>query len=135
MSSPGLTASSPNPNAPSFRPLPIRATTFNSANPVYQPRSRATSQPAGEKFHTTSNPNSNPDSGRGSPGLSGGNGNGSGNLGNGTAFGVIGGTRSPARFGNGLLRTGGGTTTRANSFSASEGQRDMRVGLMCQEWN
>ncbi|WVR07576.1 hypothetical protein IAU60_004618 [Kwoniella sp. DSM 27419] len=93
---------SPNPNAPAFRPSPTRAATLAGA--PFQYKTRAASQPAGERIPPTL---SNPASGRASPGTNGGG-----------AFGVIGGSRTPGRFGNALAA--GGTATRANSFSAGE---------------
>ncbi|KAK4689501.1 hypothetical protein P7C73_g582, partial [Tremellales sp. Uapishka_1] len=97
----------PNPNAPAFRPSPHRAATLaSSAYPHNSSRNRATSQPAGEKLPPP--PASTPGSGRGSPGMNGGD------------FGVIGGTRTPGRFGNALGGIGGGIATRASSFSAGE---------------
>ncbi|ORY35609.1 hypothetical protein BCR39DRAFT_511119 [Naematelia encephala] len=99
---PPSATSSPNPQAPAFRPSPARAATLSSA--VYPYKTRAASQPAGERLPA---PASNPDSGRQSPST-----NGAG------AYGVIGGARTPGRFGSALAT--GGTTTRANSFSAGE---------------
>ncbi|WWD02546.1 hypothetical protein V865_000586 [Kwoniella europaea PYCC6329] len=96
---------SPNPNAPIFRPSPARATSLSGT--PFQYKTRAASQPAGERIP----PSSTPGSGRGSPGMNGTNGVGGG------AFGVIGGSRTPGRFSNALA---GGTQTRANSFSAGE---------------
>ncbi|OCF57297.1 hypothetical protein L486_04753 [Kwoniella mangroviensis CBS 10435] len=96
---------SPNPNAPIFRPSPARATSLTGT--PFQYKTRAASQPAGERIP----PSSTPGSGRGSPGMNGTNGVGGG------AFGVIGGSRAPGRFSNALA---GGTQTRANSFSAGE---------------
>ena len=97
--------SSPNPHAPAFRPAPIRS---NALGPGPAFKSRAASQPAGERLPA---PGSQPDSGRGSPGNAG-------------AFGVIGGSRTPSRFVNAMPT--GGTATRANSFSAGE-MREPRV--------
>lgn len=107
MSSPAKT-SSPNPHAPLFRPAPARAATLSAGYPY---KSRAASQPAGERLPA---PSSQPGSGSGSPG-------------NGGAYGVIGGSRTPVRYWNALVT--GGTTTRANSFSAGEMRepRDQRV--------
>ncbi|KAK8854816.1 hypothetical protein IAR55_003555 [Kwoniella newhampshirensis] len=103
---------SPNPNAPPFRPSPARAVSLQGT--PFQYKGRAASQPAGERLPP---PSSTPSSGRGSPGLNG----------NGGAFGVIGGSRTPGRFGSALAGMGGtGTATRASSFSAGE-FRDPRV--------
>ncbi|WWC63261.1 uncharacterized protein I303_105861 [Kwoniella dejecticola CBS 10117] len=101
---------SPNPNAPIFRPSPARATSLTGA--PFQYKTRAASQPAGERIPPSS---STPVSGRGSPGV---NGNGNGN-GAGSAYGVIGGARTPGRFST-ALAGGNGTQTRANSFTAGE---------------
>ena len=101
MNSPPISATPPNPYAPTFRPSPARAATLSAGLSF---KSRATSQPAGDR---TSAVSSYPEPGRGSSG------NGSGG-----AFGVIGGSRTPARHGN-VLGTGG-VATRANSFSAGE---------------
>ncbi|WWD19036.1 hypothetical protein CI109_103494 [Kwoniella shandongensis] len=98
----------PNPNAPPFRPSPARAVSLQGTS--YQHKGRAASQPAGERLPP---PSSTPNSGRGSPGING----------NGGAFGVIGGSRTPGRFGSALTGSGGsgmGTATRASSFSAGE---------------
>ncbi|WWC71594.1 uncharacterized protein I206_105552 [Kwoniella pini CBS 10737] len=97
---------SPNPNAPIFRPSPARATSLTGT--PFQYKTRAASQPAGERIPPSS---STPGSGRGSPGV---NGNGAG-----SAYGVIGGARTPGRFSAALAGTNG-TQTRANSFSAGE---------------
>ncbi|WVQ81888.1 hypothetical protein IAT38_004015 [Cryptococcus sp. DSM 104549] len=128
---------SPNPNAPAFRPSPTRAVTLSGT--TYQYKGRAASQPAGERLPPPTQ--STPGSGRGSPGgvfgagagagagaATGGNGNGNGNGGNGgSAFGVIGGTRTPGRFGSALA--GAGTVTRASSFSAGERHEPRNMSL------
>ncbi|WVF72775.1 hypothetical protein IAT40_007593 [Kwoniella sp. CBS 6097] len=105
---------SPNPNAPAFRPSPARAATLSGT--PFQYKTRAASQPAGERIPPPTA--SNPGSGRASPGLNG----------NGGAFGVIGGSRTPGRFGN-ALATSGGTATRANSFSAGEIREPRNITL------
>ncbi|WWC90737.1 uncharacterized protein L201_005674 [Kwoniella dendrophila CBS 6074] len=100
---------SPNPNAPIFRPSPARATSLTGT--PFQYKTRAASQPAGERIPPSS---STPNSGRGSPGVNGTNGIGS-------AYGVIGGARTPGRFSSALAGgNGNGTQTRANSFTAGE---------------
>ncbi|KIY33127.1 cytoplasmic protein [Cryptococcus gattii E566] len=109
----------PNPNAPTFRPSPTRAITLGGT--PFQYKTRAASQPAGERFAIYSTPSS----GRGTPGANG-DGNGTTNgAANGHGYGVIGGTRGGGRFGNALAGGGGGgggggTATRASSFSAGE---------------
>ena len=103
MSSSPTSSPSPNPYAPAFRPSPARAATLSAG---FSFKSRATSQPAGDRI-SASAVGSYPEAGRGSPGN-----------GNGGEFGVIGGSRTPARHGN-VLATGG-IGTRANSFSAGE---------------
>lgn len=114
-----LPQDAPNPNAPTFRPSPTRAITLGGT--PFQYKTRAASQPAGERFPIYSNPSS----GRGTPGGNGG-GNGNDNGGtngtaNGNGYGVIGGTRGGGRFGNALAGGGGGgPATRASSFSAGE---------------
>ncbi|WVQ99975.1 hypothetical protein IAU59_007118 [Kwoniella sp. CBS 9459] len=105
---------SPNPNAPAFRPSPARAATLSGT--PFQYKTRAASQPAGERIPPPTV--STPESGRGSPGANG----------NGAPFGVIGGSRTPGRFGN-ALATGGGIATRANSFSAGEIREPRNVTL------
>ncbi|OCF37905.1 hypothetical protein I316_00129 [Kwoniella heveanensis BCC8398] len=107
---------SPNPNAPAFRPSPARAATLSGT--PFQYKTRAASQPAGERIPPPAT--STPGSGRGSPGA--------GTNGNGGAFGVIGGSRTPGRFGN-ALASGGGTATRANSFSAGEIREPRNITL------
>jgi hypothetical protein len=92
------------------RPSPARAATLAA----YQfKQSRASSQPAGERLPVFG---SSPGSGRDSP-LSSGNGG---------AYGVIGGSRTPSRFSSGLPAPG--PATRANSFSVAEGGLSHRVG-------
>ncbi|WRT68364.1 uncharacterized protein IL334_005340 [Kwoniella shivajii] len=105
---------SPNPNAPPFRPSPARAATLSGT--PFQYKTRAASQPAGERIPPSS---STPGSGRASPGAGM---NANGLTGSGSAFGVIGGARIPGRFGNALFGSNGnvGIQTRANSFSAGE---------------
>lgn len=107
-------SSSPNPHALAFRPAPIRAATTLSAGYPY--KSRAASQPAGERIPA---PDSQSSSVRESPGN-----------GYGGAFGVIGGSRTPGPTGISLASLG--TTTRANSFSAGEFREhgDNRVCVM-----
>nr|XP_019044647.1 hypothetical protein I302_06560 [Kwoniella bestiolae CBS 10118]OCF23577.1 hypothetical protein I302_06560 [Kwoniella bestiolae CBS 10118] len=107
---------SPNPNAPIFRPSPARATSLTGT--PFQYKTRAASQPAGERIP----PSSTPGSGRGSPGVNG-LGNGNSNANGGGPYGVIGGSRTPGRFSTALAggnHNGPGTQTRANSFSAGE---------------
>lgn len=110
-----------------MRPVPGRSATLSSYTSF--PKIRATSQPAGERIPIPSS--SHPDSGRGSPGMNGGFGSigGPSTLGaaasnaggGGGAYGVIGGSRAsqagPGRFPGAF---GGGTATRANSFSVAE---------------
>lgn len=122
-----LPQDAPNPNAPTFRPSPTRAITLGGT--PFQYKTRAASQPAGERFQI---PFSTPSSGRASPGTNGtysGNGHG-GTNGNttGSSYGVIGGTRAGGRFGSALASAGMGPATRANSFSAGE-RHEPRVRL------
>lgn len=96
------------PNIPPFRPAPARSATLGNMPHGY--KSRATSQPPGERLPLGASSPFNgtlPESGRGSP---------SGQ------FGVIGGSRTPSKF----AAPGSGTATRANSFSAGE-LRESRV--------
>jgi hypothetical protein len=95
------------------RPSPVRSATLAA----YQlsTKSRASSQPAGERFPVFG---TSPGSGRDSP-LS--------TSGKGGSYGVIGGARTPSRFSSGL--PGPGTATRANSFSVAEGGLSQRVCL------
>lgn len=118
-----LPQDAPNPNAPTFRPSPTRAITLGGT--PFQYKTRAASQPAGERFPVYSTPSS----GRGTPGANGdGNGNTNGTA-NGNGYGVIGGTRGGGRFGNALAGGAGvGTATRASSFSAGE-RHEPRVSL------
>lgn len=118
-----LPQDAPNPNAPTFRPSPTRAITLGGT--PFQYKTRAASQPAGERFPIYSTPSS----GRGTPGANGnGNGNTDGTA-HGNGYGVIGGTRGGGRFGNALAGGGGGgTATRASSFSAGE-RHEPRVSL------
>lgn len=113
------------PNDPS-KPLPIPASQPPRPSPVraatlaaYQlsSKSRASSQPAGERFPVLG---TSPGSGRDSP-LSTTSGKGG-------SYGVIGGARAitPRRFSSGLP-PGPGTATRANSFSVAEGGLSQRV--------
>ena len=101
------------------RPSPVRAATLAA----YQlsNKSRASSQPAGERFPVFG---TSPGSGRDSP-LS--------TSGKGGSYGVIGGARTPSRFSSGL--PGPGTATRANSFSVAEGGLSQRVRLLCLFWS
>ena len=98
-----------NVSHPPFRPSPTRSATIGATTF----KSRATSQPAGERspapLHLSG---SQPDSGRGSPA---------------GMFGVIGGSRTPKGGVGG--RNVGGTATRANSFSAGE-YRETRVSIL-----
>lgn len=110
-----------------LRPVPGRSATLSTYGSF--PKIRAASQPAGERIPIPSS--SNPDSGRGSPGMHGGYGSIGGPSaagttasnagGGGGAYGVIGGSRAsqagPGRFPGAF---GGGTATRANSFSVAE---------------
>lgn len=95
------------------RPSPVRAATLAA----YQltSKSRASSQPAGERFPVFG---TSPNSGRDSPLSTGGKGG---------SYGVIGGARTPSRFSSGL--PGPGTATRANSFSVAESGLSQRVCL------
>ncbi|WVQ74897.1 hypothetical protein IAR50_004504 [Cryptococcus sp. DSM 104548] len=95
----------PHPHAPAFRPSPTRATTLG-ATAFQHPKTRAASQPAGERLPIP------PASTGASPGASGGA------AANANGYGVIGGTRTTGRFGNALA--GMGSATRASSFSAGE---------------
>jgi hypothetical protein len=105
MSSPHTSVPIPNPSAAPFRPSPARAASLQSAS-IYI-KSRAASQPAGERFPV---PPPDPAARSNSPG---------------SPYGVIGESRIPARFGNGLSHTHG-AATRANSFSVAE-MNDRRV--------
>jgi hypothetical protein len=95
------------------RPSPVRAATL-AAYQLSTSKSRASSQPAGERFPVFG---TSPGSGRDSP-LSTTSGKGG-------SYGVIGGARTPSRFSSGL--PGPGIATRANSFSVAEGGLSQRV--------
>jgi hypothetical protein len=105
------------------RPSPVRAATV-AAYQLSTSKSRASSQPAGERFPVLG---TSPGSGHDSP-LS--------TSGKGGSYGVIGGARSstPRRFSSGLP-PGPGTATRANSFSVAEGGLSQRVGPCLLEWS
>ena len=104
----------PVPTQNQTRPTTTRAATLSTISPF---KGRATSQPPGGDRLPVNLSSSGPGSGAGSttgrasPGL-----NGAG-AGNGGAYGVIGGSRTPGRFGGGLPGPGG---MRAMSFSAAE---------------
>lgn len=135
MSGPYQPGSGLSQGAQPHRPMPGRSASLATYS-AYT-KTRATSQPAGERIPVPSS--SQPGSGRGTPGGTNGEGrfgsigsglpeamggSGSGTGAPGGTYGVIGGSRGsfgagsiPGRFSGGF---GGGTATRANSFSVAE---------------
>ncbi|KAI9637464.1 uncharacterized protein MKK02DRAFT_32302 [Dioszegia hungarica] len=101
-----MSSNPPPPSSDNFRPSVMRAASLQS----YSYKTRAASQPAGERIPIPPATALGASPGRSSPIVGG------------ERFGVIGGTRAPGRFAGALAA---GTQTRANSFSAGE-SRDTR---------
>ena len=99
----------PSPLGENLRPSPARTTSLAAPIPNHPAKSRAASQPAGERLPVRS-------------GSAGGH-NATGRDSPGGLYGVIGGSRTPSKQQGAFSNSNGngnGAATRANSFSAAE---------------